>query len=214
MKKILLFIFAMRILACLSAQTTSLYYSSNAGDSIAICGDTVFFRIFNDDAFASFDIGKGIFRQKRNGDLVMKERIPLEWESSTLTMTKQNSNKITIQVYLCDGKSNGFASLLLYFDEKLIETKCFDGDGKIEFDEKTSDFLEGKEIVLRIADLGFDTRHKLTFNKGTKYIVRFIFLNSCYISHDKNIKITFNDDGSINILRDKNKRSAKSLKKN
>lgn len=121
MKKILIFIVVMRMLICLSAQIP-LYYSSNAGDSVAICGDTVFFRIYNDDAFASFDIGKGIFRHKRNGDLVMKERIPLEWESSKLTMTKQNSNKITIQVYRCDGNSNGFASLLLYFNGKVIVT--------------------------------------------------------------------------------------------
>lgn len=214
MKKILLFIFAMRILACLSAQTTSLYYSSNAGDSIAICGDTVFFRIFNDDAFASFDIGKGVFRQKRNGDLVMKERIPLELESSKWSETNQDMNYITMQAYYHDGQPAGFANIILYIDGKEFMRSSLDENGKFAFNSETSAFIDGKNVVVKIIIIGFETQHRLVIKNNTSYIIESIYPDYYSISHDKNIKITFDDDGSINILRDKNKRSAMSLKKN
>lgn len=214
MKKILLFIFTMRILASLSAQTSSLYYSNNAGDSVAICGDTVFFRIYNDDAFASFDIGKGVFRQKRNGDLIMKKRIPLEWESSKWSETNQDFNNITIQAYYYDGQPAGFANIFLYLDGKEYMTSSLDKNGKFVFDKETSTFIDGKDVVVRIIIVGFETQHRLVIKNNTSYIIESIYPDYYSISHDKNIKITFNDDGSINILRNKNKRSAMSLKKN
>lgn len=210
MKKILIFIVVMRMLICLSAQIP-LYYSSNAGDSVAICGDTVFFRIYNDDAFASFDIGKGVFRHKRNGDLVMKERIPLEWESSKWSETKHDMNEITMQAYYNDGQPAKFANIFLYLDGKEYMASSLDKNGKFVFDKETSAFIDGKDVVVRIIIVGFETQHRLTIRNNTSYVIKSVNPDYYTISHDNNIKITHNDDGSINLLRDKGKRSAMSL---
>lgn len=202
----------MQIMTCMSAQIPALY-SSNAGDSVVICGDTVFYRIFNDDSFASFDIGKGVFSHKKNGDLIMKERIPLEWESSIMTMLKQNSSKITLKAFFYDGQPAAFANIFLYLDGKEYMASSLNENGIIELDEITSAFIDGKDVAVWLVIVGFETRFNLNVKNNTCYIVQSVYPDCFTISKDKNIKITRNKDGSINLLRGKNKRNAMSLKR-
>jgi len=130
-----------------------------------------------------------------------------------MTMLKQNSSKITLKAFFYDGQPAAFANIFLYLDGKEYMASSLNENGIIELDEITSAFIDGKDVAVWLVIVGFETRFNLNVKNNTCYIVQSVYPDCFTIAKDKNIKITRNKDGSINLLRGKNKRNAMSLKR-
>lgn len=161
-------------------------FGNSNGECIRIENDTVSFKLFNNDAFGSYTIGKGLIKFRKS-KITIKKILPIIGLTTSLEKEKIDENGI--KIILLDNDGNPFE----YANIKIKETKT----GNIYFEGTTNDKgffitdefqtkkIENKNITIFMEYVGFFYEKELVFESGYEYTFKSLINFSFHIKKSK-----------------------------
>jgi len=177
MRTILLYSVLFVFTALINAQTISngLYVNKERNEFVIVRNDTVQFRFYNDDAFASFTIGEGLLKIGKIGKYGIQTFPTLIEETATLQRQIRNDDKVSIQALALDSLPIPFAWI------KISQLQCraspvvayTDTIGQLFLNKEQVGQLSRKVVSIHVTSLGYTpTKKKVQLEKGYDYIIR------------------------------------------
>ncbi|MBX3164823.1 MAG: hypothetical protein KF900_10100 [Bacteroidetes bacterium] len=168
----------------LSAQEDKIvFYSNNKGDFVCIHKDTIMYKIHNNDDFASFWIGKAIFKED-NKTICLKRMFPLKHLMTSIVKHKSDSSGFSI-LYNDSSPLFGNVEVLDNKNKKIHLDGHFNKNGFFLINEELSRKINNLDITVSITYLSFFSENKLTFQNGFNYEIRSRVCYPYYIIEDK-----------------------------
>jgi hypothetical protein len=195
----------------ITAQTiTGLFVNEERNEFVIIRNDTIQFRIYNDDAFATFTIGEGVVKNKGKGKYIVEPSTLLIEKTSVLYRRPRNDDRLSIQILGQDSLSLELPFVQIKIsrlqDKRPYITAYSDEKGQLFLDEKQIDYLDQKDVLIYVSQIGHTAmEQKILLEKGYDYIIqsRVPAQLSGGITRSNNWEIRQLNEGEISISNGK-----------
>lgn len=166
-------------------------FGNSKGECIRIENDTISFKLFNNDAFSSYTIGKGLIKFRKS-KITIKKILPII--DLTTSLQKKNTDESGIKIFLLDNDGNPFE----YANIKIKDSKTgkiylegiSNDKGAFIIDEFLTEKIENKNVTIYMEYVGFFYEKELVFESRHEYTFKSLINFSFHILKNK-INITF-----------------------
>lgn len=161
----------------ISAQTISngVYINENRNEFVVVKNDSVQFRYFNDDGFASFSIGEGTLENAAAGKYAIRSSPSFTEETSVLYSYPRNDGEVSIQFLSADSLPVIGASIQIsrLQDKKPYVISTTDSSGQMMLSEEQIDYLDSKHSIIEVGCLGYTCTQKIILlERGYDYVIK------------------------------------------
>jgi hypothetical protein len=161
----------------LNAQTISngLYVNKERNEFIIIRNDIVQFRVYNNDAFATFTIGEGVLRSNRKGKYIIEPSVSFMERTTVLYRRPRSDNELSVQIIEQDSLPMIYATIKItrLQDKKPYIIAHSDEKGQLFLDKRQIEHFDKSDVVIYANLLGNAAIAKKVFlEKGYDYIIK------------------------------------------
>lgn len=178
-------------------------YQNDLNEFVYFYGDSVQFKIFNNDAFGLYSMGKGRIERSRNNQIKLNFNT-LIYECSTMQSFEVVDSAIEFKILYHDGSPMSFAQIDLYDKKKqLLFAAQVNNDGKLLLDVNKIGRVREQVKFVTASYLGFKTSKEIDLTECTKHVIKSRIPKampfSLYASTQK-LKIQYCDASSLVVL--------------
>ena len=198
------------------AMSSGLFVNKERNEFVIIRNDTIQFRIFNDDAFATFTIGEGLLKSKENGSHTIVASTSFIEKTSVLYSYPRNDNRLSIQALGQDGLPMAFATIKISQLQRrpYVMRGHSDESGRLHLNLEQIDQFDKTDVSIHVSLIGYTpTKKKVQLKKGYDYIIRSRIptLLSGSIAGGSSWKIRQLEEGKISLSNGRNTTELKKI---
>ena len=153
---------------------SGLYSNEEKSEFICFENDTVSYKIFNNDGFGSFTVGKGRYEIKKKGKYCILKTNIIAQQSATIKKHPRSDEKLSITVQYANSVPMNFVKLSIANSKNISSIKNYNSDinGKLTLNAEQISFLNDAEATISVDYLGFTTEKNAALEIGYDYIVQ------------------------------------------
>ncbi len=160
----------------INAQTINgLYVNEDRNEFVIIKNDTVQFRHYNDDAFATYTLGEGVLKMKRQGRFIIQPLLSFTEKTSVMYRRQRSDSRLSILFLTQDSIpiSDMWIKLSLLQNKSKHNVGISDMHGQWTLNEELIDSFNKKDVLIYSKLLGYtETEKRTLLERGYEYIIR------------------------------------------
>lgn len=147
-------------------------YSSEKDEFLCISGDTLTFKLSNEDAFGSFCIGKGLLT-RQNDKIYIKQVLDL-FSNIVSVNSKRELNSIQFSVFEYSGNPMEYVSVKIQdtCNGKVLFERNTNENGNIRLNDVEEKRLTESSAKIILESVGFYAETELSVSSDTHYIFK------------------------------------------
>jgi hypothetical protein len=187
------------------------FYTNKKGDIVCFDKDTVYYKIFNNDAFGTYTIGKNKYQINKNGKCYILNTSSIKSQTSILNIIPRKDDSLNITILNSDNHPMEFAYIKITSKKKksLSTTYISDKDGKLFLEEEQINSLKNLIVSVCVSFVGYTTEKEMELKRGYNYVFKSTISTETPFIFDKTKKksITHVDSQKIRIYFGKSLKS-------
>lgn len=176
-------------------------FGNGTGECIRIENDTISFKLYNNDAFGSYIIGKGLIKSIKS-KIVIKELLPII--DLTTSLTKESINENGIKINVLDNNDDPFEYANIRIKDTktgqiYLEETC-NNKGAFIIDEIQTKKIKNTNVTIFLEYIGFFCEKELVFESGYKYTFKSLINFSFFLlKNKKNIAFKLVENNCLSV---------------
>lgn len=164
-------------------------------------GDTIFFRIYNHDAFGSYSIGEGTINIRSNNRNMYLDFNNISHKTSVVSEVEGAESILKIVLLNSDNSPMSFTTFKIEKIGNLDSDISYisDSAGVVHIRSDIIDTLEGEPTSFKVVSLGFITEKTIPFHRGNIYIIKSIIPIKFPFTVKKTNELIINENDSKSI---------------